>query len=245
MEKRFRMVQRLLFVNLFMCLLWQAGAQNPKISPGFDGRLGYKVEFVKVPERLPAKVYTTERVGMSRKTHEAHLKLWQGYAKKTNEIRKKLAEMKVNPEEANSTYSDMRELKVEYSFAYDGYMHHHLFFNNIGGSGGVAIGRVADLIRKSYGSFENWAKDWKATGMAARGWVFMGYDPIKKQVFNYIGDSQNTYPVWNHVCLLAMDMYEHAYYLDFLTERMKYIDGFMQVIDWDEVNNRLERVLEK
>jgi Fe-Mn family superoxide dismutase len=60
-------------------------------------------------------------------------------------------------------------------------------------------------------------------------------------VFTFIGDSQDTFPAWNNHLLLAMDVYEHAYYLDFQTARAKYIDAYMQVIDWDAVNRRLAR----
>ena len=60
-------------------------------------------------------------------------------------------------------------------------------------------------------------------------------------MFNFIGDAQDTFPQWNCSLLLAMDVYEHAYYLDFATARAKYIDAYMQVIDWDAVNARLSR----
>ena len=191
-----------------------------------------------IPE-LPMKVFSTERAGISRKTHEEHLKLWQGYAKKTNEIRQALATVDTDPAKANQIYSQIRSLKVEYSFAYEGYINHDIYFDTIGGSGGPAKGGVALLINDAYGSFDAWAKDWKATGISGRGWAFLGYDRKSGQVFNYLGDSQNTYPIWNHECLLAMDVYEHAYYLDFQTARAKYIDAYMQVIDWDAVNRRL------
>ena len=191
-----------------------------------------------VPE-LPMKVFSTERAGISRKTHEEHLKLWQGYAKKTNEIRQALATVDTDPAKANQIYSQIRSLKVEYSFAYEGYINHDIYFDTIGGSGGAANGEVARLINDAYGSFGLWAKDWKATGIAGRGWAFLGYDRKARTVFNFVGDSQNTYPIWNHECLLAMDVYEHAYYLDFQTARAKYIDAYMQVIDWDAVNRRL------
>src|SRR2546423_193487 len=74
-----------------------------------------------VPE-LPMKVFSTERAGISRKTHEEHLKLWQVYAKKTNEIRQALATVDTDPAKANQIYSQIRSLKVEYSFAYEGYI---------------------------------------------------------------------------------------------------------------------------
>ncbi|HRI44729.1 MAG TPA: Fe-Mn family superoxide dismutase [Fimbriimonadaceae bacterium] len=222
----------------------------------FVGRIPVSTEFreedemevlearlVDVPAAIPEKVYSTERVGISRRTHDEHLKLWQGYANKTNEIRKALAEMEVDPTKANQIYSMMRALKVDYTFAYEGFVNHNIYFETLGGSGGEATGKIADLIRVAYGSFDKWVVDWKATGMAARGWVYLAYDHAEKRVFNYIGDAQNSFPIWNHTCVLAMDVYEHAYYLDFATARMKYIEAYLQVIDWDAVNRRGERVV--
>lgn len=202
-------------------------------------------KLVEVPQAIPEKVYTSEKVGISRKTHDEHLKLWQGYANKTNEIRKALAELEVDPAKANQIYSQMRVLKVDYTFAYEGYINHNVYFETMGGNGGPATGKVADLINEAYGSFEKWAADFKATGIAGRGWVYLAYDHVEKRVFNYIGDAQNTFPIWNHTLLLAMDVYEHAYYLDFGTARAKYIDAYMQCIDWDAVNRRGEAVIIK
>lgn len=196
-------------------------------------------KLVDVPQAIPEKVYTSERVGISRKTHDEHLKLWQGYANKTNEIRKALSEMEVDPTKANQIYSMMRALKVDYTFAYEGFINHNVYFETLGGMGGPATGKAAELIVAAYGSFEKWAADMKATGIAGRGWVYLAYDHDEKRVFNYIGDAQNTFPVWNHTLLLAMDVYEHAYYLDFQTARAKYIDAYMQCIDWNAVNKRI------
>ncbi len=191
---------------------------------------------VYVPQAVPQKAYTTERVGISRKTHDEHLKLWQGYARKTNEIRDLLLKMEVDPAKANQVYSEIRALKVDYTFAYQGFINHNIYFETLGGQGGPATGAIAEMIKKSFGSFENWEKDWKATGMGARGWVFLAYDYNGGHLFNYIGDAQNTFPIWNHVCVLAMDVYEHAYFYDFQTSRMPYIDAYMKCIDWEAVD---------
>ncbi len=69
--------------------------------------------------------------------------------------------------------------------------------------------------------------------------MFLAYDHAEKRLFNYVGDSQNTYPLWNHTCILAMDVYEHAYFMDFAEKRAAYIDAYMKVIDWQAVNARL------
>ncbi len=201
-----------------------------------------ETKLVTVPQAIPEKVYASEKVGISRKTHDEHLKLWQGYANKTNQIRTALAAMTVDPATANQIYSEMRVLKVDYTFAYEGFINHNIYFETMGGSGGPATGKIAELINASYGSFENWAAEWKATGIAGRGWVYLAYDHDEKRVFNYIGDAQNSFPIWNHTLVLAMDVYEHAYYLDFQTARAKYIDAYMQCIDWAAVNKLGEKV---
>ncbi|MEM4408610.1 MAG: superoxide dismutase [Candidatus Caldarchaeum sp.] len=196
------------------------------------------------PVPLADKVFSTERVGISRRTHEEHFKLYQGYANKTNEIRKALAELQEDSSKANQVYSLIRALKVDYTFAYGGFINHTLYFDILGGDGNCR-GKVREMIERDFGSFDSWADDLKATGMGGRGWAWLAYDHQEKTLFNFIGDAQNTYPIWNCTPILALDVYEHAYYLDFGTARAKYIDAFLQVIDWEAVNRQLERALAK
>src|SRR5205823_211338 len=117
---------------------------------------------VRVPteEDIAKAIAGTEKVGISRKTHEEHLKLWQGYANKTNEIRKALSELDTDPAKANQIYSQMRALKVNYAFAYGGYKNHNVYFETLGGTGGPATSDIGVVIKEAYGSFEQWAADW-------------------------------------------------------------------------------------
>lgn len=220
-----------------------AAAGIALVIPGVSGIRSSEVKPMEVkliePRVLPEKVKNTAAVGISMKTHEEHAKLWNGYVNKTNEIRKALAELEIDPAKANQIFSQIRALKVDYTFAYEGLINHDVYFDTIGGSGGPATGAILDLINASYGSFDKWLIDWKATGMAGRGWVYLGYDHAEKRVFNYIGDAQNSYPVFNTTLVLAMDVYEHAYFLDFQTARAKYIEAYVQTIDWAAVNARL------
>lgn len=218
-----------------------AAVVMPRISFAHQEEKTMEPKLVRVPEAadIQKAIDNTPKAGISAKTHEEHLKLWQGYANKTNEIRKALAEMEVDPAKANQIYSQMRALKVNYAFALGGYKNHNVYFETLGGAGGAANGDVATLINEAYGSFDKWVADWKATGIAGRGWAYLAYDHDDQRVFSFIGDSQDTFPQWNTTLLLAMDVYEHAYYLDFQTARAKYIDAYMQVIDWDSVNKRL------
>jgi Fe-Mn family superoxide dismutase len=172
--------------------------------------------------------------GISPLTIEAHYKLYQGYVAKRNEILGKLAGVDLTA--ANGTYSEFRELKVELSFAVGGIKNHELYFEHLGGNGGPAAGAVAQLIDRDFGSFEAWRADLKATGIAARGWAWTAYDWDEGRLFNYIGDAQNTFPIWNATPLVALDVYEHAYWLDFKTDRAGYIDAFLDNLDWGVVN---------
>jgi superoxide dismutase, Fe-Mn family len=172
--------------------------------------------------------------GISRASVEAHYRLYQGYVSKRNEILGKLAGL--DRSGANQVYSELRALKVELSFAVGGIKNHEIYFGHLGGEGGDPGGPVKDLIDRDFGSVGAWREDLAATGMAGRGWAWTAYDWDEGRLFNYVGDAQNTYPIWNATPLVALDVYEHAYFLDFQTDRAGYIDAFLDNLDWDVVN---------
>jgi superoxide dismutase, Fe-Mn family len=194
--------------------------------------LVYQFEEITPRELKPA---LTELDGISRASVEAHYKLYQGYVNKRNEI---LAELSaVDLSAANQVYSQVRALKVELSFAVGGIKNHEIYFEHLGGGGGDPTGIVGDLIERDFGSAKAWRDDLTATGMAGRGWAWTAYDWDEGRLFNYVGDTQNTYPIWNATPLVALDVYEHAYFLDFQTDRAGYIDAFLGNLDWDVVND--------
>lgn len=170
--------------------------------------------------------------GISKQTMESHYKLYEGYVKKSNEIMEKLESVDRDPAKANQVYSEIRELKTELSFAVGGVKNHVNYFSILGGEGGKPSGALLQQIEKDFGSFEAWAADLKATGMAARGWVWLAIDWDTKKLFNYLGDAQNTFPIWNASMIMALDTYEHAYWLDYQQNRAAYIDTFMKNINW-------------
>jgi superoxide dismutase, Fe-Mn family len=172
--------------------------------------------------------------GISRETVEAHYKLYEGYIHKRNEIMEKLAE--IDLASANQVYSEVRALKVELSFALGGIKNHEIYFEHLGGGGGDPGGAIGKLITRDFGSAGTWRADLKATGMAGRGWAWTAYDWDEGRLFNYLGDAQNTYPIWNATPLVALDVYEHAYFIDYQTDRASYIDAFYDNLDWDVVN---------
>jgi superoxide dismutase, Fe-Mn family len=188
-------------------------------------------EEIKPRELKPALL---ELDGISRATIEAHYKLYEGYVAKRNEILGKLAAADAGS--ANQVYSDVRALKVDLSFAIGGIKNHEIYFEHLGGAGGNPSGSAAQLLQRDFGSVDAWRADLKATAMAARGWAWTAYDWDEGRLFNYLGDAQNTFPVWNATPLVALDVYEHAYFLDYQTDRASYIDAFFANVDWETVN---------
>jgi Fe-Mn family superoxide dismutase len=188
------------------------------------------------PRELRPELFELE--GISRQTVEAHYRLYQGYVAKRNEILGRLAG--VDLAAANQVYSELRVLKLELTFAIGGIKNHELYFEHLGGTGGDPTGRFAELVDRDFGSAAAWKADLKATGLAGRGWAWTAYDWDEARLFNYIGDAQNTFPVWNATPLVGLDVYEHAYFLDFGTDRASYIDAFFNNLDYGVIDGWVE-----
>lgn len=183
-------------------------------------------------EALNFKSMELDLTGISRETMTAHYKLYQGYVNKANEIEKKLAELTPDPKASNQIFSEWRELKLEHSFALGGIKNHVNYFSLLGGDGQPPTGPLADQIVKDFGSFERLTQELKASAMAARGWVWLAYDWDDQRLGVFIGDAQNTFPIWNSTMLLALDTYEHAYWLDYQQDRGSYVEAFFSNLDW-------------
>ncbi|HJW87856.1 MAG TPA: superoxide dismutase [Dehalococcoidia bacterium] len=184
-------------------------------------------------ELKPAK----ELAGISRKQIEQHHDvLYRGYVNKLNEIESKLPT--APPAEANATYSLIRELKREEVFATQAIRLHEGYFQNLGGDG-VPKGTVLDLIKEDLGSYEKWEEEFRALGIAARGWVVLVFDWADKKLRNYLSDIHSD-GVWSSSPLLILDVYEHAYFIDYGTGRKAYIEAFMKNVNWDVVNQRVK-----
>ena len=193
--------------------------------------------------QLTAKQFPSfqkELDGISKRTMEEHYKLYQGYVNKYNEITTKLDALTADDyKAANPTYSLVRELKVELARAVGGVKNHELYFNHLGGKGGAPDAALTAQIEKDFGSFDKWLADFKATGAAARGWAFLAWDREYGRLFNMIGDEQFSFPVWNAVPVLAMDVFEHAFFIDFGAAKAAYIEKFFANLDWNDVEKGL------
>jgi Fe-Mn family superoxide dismutase len=187
-------------------------------------------------KNLPFK----ELKGISHKTIEIHWgKLYQGYVKKWQEIQERLE--KVDLSTANAAFSELRELKVEETFTANAILLHEAYFDVLGGDG-KADGKIVEAIKNNFGSFEKWLEDFKALAMTTRGWVVLAYDFNDAKLRNYICDAHNLYGIWGAAPVLVLDMYEHAYFIDFGADKKSYIETFFQNLDWETINKKFSRL---
>mgnify|MGYP001577134457 FL=1 len=193
------------------------------------------------PKKFSDKILSMK--GISKKTVEEHLKLYVGYVNKYNEIQEKLSTLKDDDyAKANQVFSLVRELKVELSFAWGGIINHEIYFSHLGGKGGKPAGKFLDQIVNDFGSFEDYKKDLKATAISARGWVWTGWNYREGRLVNYLGDSQNTYSMFGVDPVVALDTYEHAYFIDYGVNRAGYVDSFLENIDWKVVEENFKEI---
>ena len=182
---------------------------------------------------------------ISDKTLEIHHdKLYTGYVKKKDEIAEKLKSLSHGGDvsSANQTYSELRGLKDGETFAVNGVYLHEWYFDSLGGNG-EAQGEVTDALAEKYGSMKNFIKYFAACGMAARGWVVLAWDTHDKALKIYTGDAHNHGGVWGAIPLLVLDVYEHAYFIDFGSDRKSYIEEFFKHINWEAVNMRYNEAI--
>jgi len=121
-------------------------------------------------------------------------------------------------------------------------LHEH-YFANLGGNG-RADGKTRKLIEQWFDSYENWEAEFKRTGNAlsgGSGWTILGFNQHTGELHNYWAADHSTNAPFS-VPLLVLDMYEHAYQMDYGAAAAKYVDAFMLNVNWDEVNRRVENL---
>jgi len=121
-------------------------------------------------------------------------------------------------------------------------LHEH-YFANLGGNG-KADGKSKKLIEQAFGSFENWDAEFRRIGNAlsgGSGWTVLAWNHHTRELHNYWQADHSSNPPFS-MPILVLDMYEHAYQMDYGAAAAKYIDAFMLNVNWDEVNRRAESI---
>ncbi len=181
-------------------------------------------------------LFTKDIDGLSKRMLDEHFKLYEGYVKKSNEIQTKLET--ADKSEANGVYSFIGELKREETFAVNGMKLHEVYFGHLQGSGDASKApSLVSLIEKDFGSIEEWQAEMVATGMSARGWAITAFDFRDNRLHVYGADGHNVGAVWGAIPVVVLDIYEHAYFIDYGTSRKAYIDSFFKNLSWSHAES--------
>jgi len=100
--------------------------------------------------------------------------------------------------------------------------------------------KVRSAIEKRFGSLDKWAADFQASARAAAGWAMLTVHPVNGELYNVVSDEHAMGPLWMATPLLVIDVYEHAFYVDYQNRKTEYIEKFMDHIGWQEVEHRYE-----
>jgi Fe-Mn family superoxide dismutase len=177
--------------------------------------------------------------GLSQRQIDDHFDVkYKGYVTKFNEIQEKLKS--ADKKGANPNYSEVRELMVERLFNHNSIKLHEAYWQCLAGAGDPPT-EIKKMLDEDFGSYKGWQEEFKACGLEARGWAILGFDMDSGRLFNFVTDMHSIAPI-NVVGLMIMDMYEHAYYLDYGATVKRYIEeGFLANMNWDYAAQSLER----
>jgi Fe-Mn family superoxide dismutase len=175
--------------------------------------------------------------GFSETLIKNHFTLYQGYVTNTNKVSEILGQMLKDGKTGTPEYA---ELKRRFGWEFDGMRLHEYYFENLGGK--VPLGRdskLAKQIQAEFGSYEDWEKDFRATGaMRGIGWVVLYEDASAGRLFNvWINEHDVSHPAGCNP-LLIMDVFEHAFMIDYGLKRADYIEAFFKNINWKVVESR-------
>jgi len=164
------------------------------------------------------------------------------FDKELGELRKNILSDGQPAQTGNQTFSQLRGLKQGETFAVNGIYLHEWFFGILGGDGDSIKGpELAAAISEKWGSVENFIKYFTECAMAARGWAILAWDPKASELKQYNGDAHNQ-AVWGCIPVIALDVYEHAYFIDHGSDRKAYVAAFFKNLNWETANELFKKV---
>jgi Fe-Mn family superoxide dismutase len=177
--------------------------------------------------------------GISEPQLKAHFGLYQGYVKKLNEIEDKLAS--ADPKAANYSFNEYSELKRREAVAFNGSYLHQLYFENLAAPGQNANANFKAAAEKSFGSWDRWLADVRGCATSTPGWVVTTLNKVDHKVHNYVMFEHHLHLPVHQEIVMALDCWEHAYMVDYSTAKAKYLDAFMENINWQAVGSRFDK----
>jgi Fe-Mn family superoxide dismutase len=167
-----------------------------------------------------------------------HFTLYQGYVTNTNKLIETLGEM---VKEGKTGSPEFAELKRRLGWEFNGMRLHEYYFENLGGKGGLEkTGKLYKRISDNFGNYEAWEKESKAVGtMRGIGWAVLYQDSLTGKLLNFwINEHDAGHPAGCSP-ILILDVFEHAFMIDYGLKRADYIEAFFKNINWKTVEERI------
>jgi Fe-Mn family superoxide dismutase len=177
--------------------------------------------------------------GFSETLLKNHFTLYQGYVINTNKLVDTLGQMLKEGKTGTPEYA---ELKRRFGWEFNGMRLHEYYFENLGGKTGLDKGSaLAKKMTEDFGSYEAWEKDFKATGsMRGIGWTVLYQDTMGRKLYNFwINEHDVSHPAGCNPVLI-LDVFEHAFMIDYGLKRADYIEAFFKNIDWKAASARMK-----
>jgi len=177
--------------------------------------------------------------GLSETLLKNHFTLYQGYVTNTNRVLDTLEQML---KDGKTGTPEFAELKRRLGWEFNGMRLHEYYFENLGGKGGVnKEGKLAKKLAADFGNYEAWEKDFRGTGtMRGIGWVVLYQDIMNGRLVNFwINEHDVSHPAGCNP-MLILDVFEHAFMIDYGLKRADYIEAFLKNIHWGAAEARLK-----
>jgi len=176
--------------------------------------------------------------GFSQTLLNNHFTLYQGYVTNTNKVLDSLAAMLKEGKVGSPEYA---ELKRRLGFEFDGMRLHEYYFENLGGKGTLdKSGKLGKRLTQDFGSYEDWEKDFRGTAaMRGIGWAILYLDNLAGRLINQWINEHETGHLAGGTPILVLDVFEHAFMIDYGLKRADYIEAFFKNINWTELEKRL------
>ncbi|HKX84849.1 MAG TPA: Fe-Mn family superoxide dismutase [Pyrinomonadaceae bacterium] len=216
-----------------------AGAGILAVGHGADAQTSLAPAFSGKHQPKPLPFDAAKLNGISEKLIRSHHENnYTGAVKALNLVEQRLAALSTEKDLPPYIYGDLKRQEL---IRTGSVVLHELYFANLGGNG-RADGKARKQIERSFGSFETWEAEFRRTGNSlsgGSGWTIFAYNLHTKEFHNYWSADHTSNAPFS-VPLLVLDMYEHAYQIDYGAAAAKYVDAFMLNVNWEEVNRRIE-----
>lgn len=199
-----------------------------------------KVEKLNESLNVIPRSFSLKTEKLSNSAKEAHELLYKNYTEAFNKTSSALDA--ANTQDAKSTASAFRSLKDDETFNFNGLKLHELYFTNIGDvASQISVDSLPYIrLSRDFGSFERWQFDFIACALSARnGWAMTVFEPYRNVFMNVVLDGHTKNVPLGAIPIIVMDMWEHAYFKDYLSDKKSYVVNMMKELNWNVIEARM------